>query len=115
MLTVLDYENVLDERDQKKRIEIVLTDTYNEYEQQSAFCCYIEDHISFPFKARIRGERKSEIFTVLGFTSVEPHRVVCKINLNGSKSRMPLTEIDPIEKDSVNSIVIDDYLEFLGL
>jgi len=110
-----EYEDVLKEKDQEKRIEIILMDTYEEIEQQEAFCCYLSDYISFPFKARIRGEKKSEIFTVLGFTSVEPHRVVCKIEIGDKKSRMPLTEIEPIKKDSPNNIVIEDYLKFLGI
>lgn len=111
---MVDYENVLDEMDRTRRIEIVLTDAYGEDERQDAFCCYLEDHMSFPFRARIRdGEGLGEM-TVLGFTSVRPHRVVCKTDINGFKSRTPLTEIEPIEEDSVNSIVIGDYLEFLG-
>jgi hypothetical protein len=110
-----EYEDVLKEKDREKRIEIVLTDAYGEYEQQSAFCSYLSDYISFPFKAKIRGEKKSEIFTVLGFTSVEPHRVVCKIEIGGKKSRIPLTEIKPINKDSPNNMVIEDYLKFLGI
>jgi len=108
-----EYEDVLTEKDQEKRIDIVLTDAYDEYEQQLAFCCYVEDYITFPFKARIRDDKNSEIFTVLGFTSVTPHRVVCEINLKGTISRMPLTEIEPIEKNSSNYIVIDDYLKFI--
>jgi len=112
---MLDYEDVLKEKDQEKRIEIVLTDAYGEDEQQIAFCTYIEDYISFPFNARIRNEEHSEIFTVLGFTSVTLHRVICEIDLNGSKSRIPLTEIEPIEKDTVNFIVIDDYIRFLSI
>jgi len=108
-----EYEDVLNEKEQERRIEIVLIDTYGEIEQQEAFCCYLSDYISFPFKAKIRDEKDSEIFMVLGFTSVEPHRVVCKIEIGGKKSRMPLTEIEPIEKDSPNNLVIEDYLKFL--
>ena len=108
-----EYEDVLTEKDPEKRIEIVLTDAYDEYEQQIAFCCYLEDYITFPFKARIRDDKNSEIFTVLGFTSVTPHRVVCEIDLKGIISRMPLSEIEPIEKNSSNYIVIDDYLKFV--
>ena len=93
---------------------MVLTDAYGEYEQQTALCCYLEDHMSFPFRARIRDVDDPEVLTVLGFTSVRPHRVVCRVDLNGSETRMPLTEIEPIKEDSANSIVIGDYLEFLG-
>ena len=110
-----EYEDVLNEKEQERRIEIVLMDAYGEYEQQEAFCCYLSDYISFPFKAKIRDEKNSEIFTVLGFTSVEPHRVVCKIEIGGKKSRMPLTEMEPIKKVSHNYIVIGDYLKFLGI
>ena len=112
---MLDYENVLNEKDQEKRIEIVLIDAYSEYEQHVAFCCYREDYISFPFKARFREEKYSEVFTVLGFTSVEPYRVILKIDINGSKARTPLTEIVPIDKDSTNYVVINDYLRFLNI
>lgn len=110
-----EYENILTEKDQEKRIEIVLTDAYGEDEQQTAFCCYLGDHITFPFEAKIRDEKDSELFTVLGFSSIEPHRVVCEIDIKGMKSRMPLTEIEPIEKNSSNSIVIGDYLKFLRI
>ena len=109
-----DFENVLDETDRGRRIEIVLTDAYGEDEQQNAFCCYLEDYMSFPFRARIRDEEDSGEMTVLGFTSVRPHRVVCRVDPDSSKTLIPLTEIEPIEEDSVNSIVIGDYLEFLG-
>jgi len=107
------YENVLAEKDQEKRIDIVLTDAYDEYEQQIAFCCYLEDHITFPFNARIRDDKDSEIFTVLGFTSVTPHRVVCEIDLKSTLSRIPISEIEPIDKNSSNYMVIDDYLKFI--
>ena len=108
-----EYENILTEKDQEKRVEIVLTDAYDEYEQQIAFCCYLGDHIIFPFKARIRDNKDSTMFTALGFTSVTPHRVVCEIDLKGTISRMPLTEIEPVEKHSSNYFVIDDYLKFI--
>ena len=108
-----EYENVLAEKDQEKRIDIVLTDAYDEDERQIAFCCYLEDHITFPFKARIRDDKDSETFTVLGFISVTPHRVVCEIDLKGTLSRMPLSEIEPIDKNSSNHMVIDDYLKFI--
>ena len=109
-----DYKDVLKEKYQEKRIEIVLTDAYGEDEQQEAFCCYLADHTSFPFKAKIRGESDSKIFTVLRFTSITPHRVVCEVDIDGTKSRMPITEIESIEKDSPNEIVISDYLKFIG-
>lgn len=111
---MIDYENVLAEKNREKRIEIVLTDSYGKDEQDIAFCCYLEDHITFPFKAWIRGRKKSDVFTVLQFTSVTPRRVVCEIDLNGTTSLMPLTEIEPIEKKSTNTIVIDDYLTYIG-
>lgn len=111
---MVGYENVLEEKNRKKRIEIILTDSYDEYEQDEAFCCYLEDYLTFPFKARIRGEKKSEPFTVLRFTSVTPHRVVCKIDLKGTTSRMPLTEIEPIDTHSTNTLVIGDYLTYIG-
>jgi hypothetical protein len=109
-----DYEDVLDETDRRRRIEIVLTDAYGEDERQAAFCCYLEDHMSFPFRARMRDGEGSGVVTGLGFTTVRPHRFVCRVDLDGAETRMPLTEIEPVEGDSVNSIVIGDYLEFLG-
>ena len=116
---MIDYknvltENVLTEKDREKRIDIVLTDSYGEDEQDIAFCCYLEDYITFPFNARIRGRKKSNIFTVLGFTSVTPRRVVCEIDLKGATSLMPLTEIEPTDKKSTNVLVIGDYLTYIG-
>jgi hypothetical protein len=111
---MIDYENVLAEKNQEKRIEIILTDSYGEDEQDIAFCCYLEDYIIFPFKARIRGRKKSDVFTVHRFTSVTPQRIVCKIDLNGTTSLMPLTEIEPTDKKSTNAIVIGDYLTYIG-
>lgn len=111
---MVDYENVLTEKNREKRIKLVLTDSYGTDEQDIAFCCYLEDYITFPFKARIRGRKKSDIFTILGFTSVTPRRVVCEIDLNGTTSLMPLSEIEPIEKKSTNTVVIGDYLTYIG-
>ena len=110
---MIGYENVLKEKNQDKRIEIVLTDSYDGYEQQSAICCYLEEYIKFPFKAKMRGEKNSKVFTVLRFTSIEPHRVVCKVDLDGNKIRVPLTEIEPLDKKSGNGTVISDFLRFL--
>jgi len=111
---MIDYQNVLAEKNREKRIGIVLTDSYGEDEQDIAFCCYLEDYIMFPFKARIRGQKKSDIFTVLKFTSVTPRRIVCEIDLKGTTSRMPITEIEPIDKKSANAVVIGDYLTYIG-
>jgi len=112
---MIEYENILSELNGEKRIEIILIDAYGEDEQQIAFCCYLEDYLSFPFKARIRNQKNSVCFSVLGFTSVVPHRVVCNIDLNGTSSRMPITEIEPVDEQSINTMVIDDYICFLGL
>lgn len=109
------FENVLEERNQQKRIEIVLTDAYGEYEQMEAFLCYLDEYLSFPFQATIKNEPISVEFTVLGFTSLEPNRVVCKIKINGVISRTPLTEIEPIEQTNHNFLIISDYLVFLGI
>jgi len=111
---MLDYERVLEEKDQKRRIDIVLTDAYGEYEQHEAFCCYLEEYISFPFKAVLRDEKDPEIFTVLGFRPMRSHYIVFEIKIKGVRSRIPITEITPIEKDTVNSIVIEDYLRYAG-
>ena len=110
-----EYDDVLKEKNQNKRIEIVLTDAYREDEMQSAFCCYLEDNIKFPFEAKIRGDKKSKRFTVLRFTSLTPHRIVCEIEFEERiKSRMPLTEIELMDKKSPNNIVISDYLKFIN-
>ena len=110
-----EYENILDEMDQDKRIEIILTDAYGEDEIQTAFCCYLEDYIKFPFEAKIKNEKNSKNFKVLRFTSIVPHRVVCEIEFeDGIKSRMPLTEIEPLDKKSSNNTVINDYLKFIN-
>lgn len=110
-----EYENILDELDQDKRIEIVLTDAHGEDEIQTAFCCYLEDYIKFPFEAKIRKDRNSKKFRALRFTSIVPHRVVCEIEFEeGIKSRMPLTEIEPLDRESSNNIVINDYLKFIN-
>src|SRR3989338_3746913 len=112
---MVEYDNILDEQNQDKRIEIVLTDSYGEDEIQIAFCCYLEDYIKFPFEAKIRGDRNSKIFTVLRFTSINTNRIVCEVKLDKViKSRMPLTEIEPINEESSNNIVIGDYLKFIN-
>ena len=110
-----EYKEVLKEKDQDKRIEIVLTDSYGDDEMQTAFCCYLEDYIKFPFEAKIRNDRDSKKFKVLRFTSIVPQRVVCEIEFDeGTKSRMPLTEIEPLDKKSANNIIIGDYLKFIN-
>ena len=101
----MEYEDILKEKDQEKRFEMILTDVYGEDEIQQAFCCYIEDYISFPFEAKIREEKDSKKFKVLRFTSITPHRVVCEVEYEGRiKSRMPLIEIKPADKGSSNNI-----------
>ena len=110
---MVEYENVMKEKNQDKRIDIILTDAYDEHEQQSAICCYLEEYIKFPFKAKMRGEKNSKEFTVLRFTSISPHRVVCKVDVDGIKIRVPLTEIEPLDNKSSNTTVISDFLKLI--
>jgi len=71
-------------------------------------------YIKFPFEAKIKNEKNSKNFKVLRFTSIVSHRVVCEIEFEeGIRSRMPLTEIEPLDKKSSNNTVINDYLKFI--
>ena len=107
-------ENILNERNRTNRIELVLTDAYDEDEQDEAFCCYLGDYIKFPFMAKFRGTKNSEIFKVLKFTSLTPHRVICESKFCGKLIRTSLSEIEPISKNSDNSTIIEDYLSYIG-
>ncbi|MFT4304693.1 MAG: calcium-binding protein [Candidatus Woesearchaeota archaeon] len=110
---MIEYNEILKEKNREKRIEIVLTDAYGDDEQNEAICCYLSDYMVFPFDAKIRDDKNSEIFRVLRFTSITPNQIVCEINLNGRITRISLTEIEPIDKKSTNNLIIEDYLYFI--
>lgn len=47
---MVDYENVLEENDREKRIEIILTDSYNEFEQDEASAAILKITLPSPLK-----------------------------------------------------------------
>ena len=110
----ITFENILDEPNRDKRIEIVLVDTYDEGEQRAAFCVYLEDNIEFPFKAKLRNTKKSEVFTVTRFSRLDPDiGIVCDVKIDGKSLKVPITEIEPIDNRK-NDMIIKDYLKWLG-
>ena len=79
-------------REERIEIEIVV-DCYNESERYSAWICYLEDKLEFPFRARCVAARKSsplksgekvEIMSLLDGDCDEPSEIFVQARWQGA-------------------------------
>ena len=108
-----------DAREERIDNEIVV-DCYNEHEAWSGWCCYLEDHLSFPFQAEcIRVRRGSplkagERVTVTGLfvddeavDSLAPMQV--EVVWQGHSLAVPLAQLRGIDVNAAATEAIADW------
>jgi hypothetical protein len=91
-------------REERIEIEIVV-DCYNESERYSAWICYLEDKLEFPFRARCVAARKSsplksgekvKIVSMLDEDCEKPSEIFVLARWQGRELRLPLAQLKGI-------------------
>jgi hypothetical protein len=105
------------EREERIDMEIVI-DAYGESERYSGWSCYLEDHLSFPFKAKCIKSRsvsplkKGEQVTVLGLlddSSGNFSEMTVKIRWQGRMMGVPLAQLVGVDVDEDTEEAIADW------
>lgn len=107
------YDDIKDLKTRKERYEWAITDCWGYWEQLSGICLYAEKCLEFPFKAKIKG-CGNRIFKITGLASDcdVNTRVLCFAEVNNVKTKVPLSEIIPLNPSKRNKMIIMDYQEW---
>ncbi|ODS35816.1 MAG: hypothetical protein A7316_03295 [Candidatus Altiarchaeales archaeon WOR_SM1_86-2] len=107
------YDEIKDLKTREERYEEATIDCYNEEEELTAICMYAEDCLEFPFKAKIK-DCGDTIFEITGLASNcnVNTRVLCFAEANNIKTKVPLSEIIPVNPSERNKMIIEDYREW---
>ena len=107
------YDELKDLKTREERYESATTDCYGEDELLSGICMYAEEYLEFPFKARIKDCRDT-IFEITGLASDcnINTRVLCFAKAESIKTKVPLSEIIPVNPSERNKMIIEDYREW---
>lgn len=78
----------------------------------TTICMYAEECLKFLFKAKIKDCRDT-IFEITGLASNCDinTRVLCFAEAGGIKTKVPLSEIIPVNPSERNKMIIEDYQE----
>jgi hypothetical protein len=92
------------------RYESATIDCYGEDELLSGICMYAEKYLEFPFKAKIK-DRGNTVFEITGLASDCDinTRVLCFAEAESIKTKVPLSEIIPVNPSERNKMIIEDY------
>jgi Calcium binding len=99
------------------QIDIVV-DCYNESERYSAWICYLEDKLEFPFRARCVATRKSsplksgekvEIVSMLDEDCDEPSEIFVQARWQGRELGLPLAQLEGIGVSNQTAEAIADW------
>ena len=88
----------------RERIEEILTDTYDEYEQLSAWEVTFQDEVETPFPATLFGAPVE----VQGFQAGDSDALQCLVVGQGQKRWIGIEDLDP-------KGLPDDFADILGL
>ena len=107
------YDEIKNLKTRKERYELTIVDCHDEEELLTAICMYAEEYLKFPFNAKIKdcGDTVFEITGLASNCDVNT-RVLCFAEANNIKTKVPLSEIIPVDPSERNKMIIDDYLEW---
>jgi len=109
-------EDIPKMRSQKRRLDSIMVDTYDEWEQDAAMETYVGDCLHCPFEARMRGGRKrrKEKVRVLRIICNEGREIKCDALVRGARVRIPLLGIEPLSGSDIGTRhVLADYRAYL--
>jgi hypothetical protein len=104
-------------REERIEIEIVV-DCYNESERYSAWICYLEDKLEFPFLARciaprkvspLKSGEKVEIMSLLDEDCDEPSEIFVQARWQGRELGLPLAQLEGIGVSNQAAEAIADW------
>jgi len=103
-------------REERITMEIMV-DAYGEEEHAMSWYYYLDDVLSFPFKAECSIERntsplrKGEIVKVLGMSDIDDcmKEMFVQIEWQGREMGVPLVQLEPIGVDDETQQAIDDW------
>jgi len=107
------YDELKDLETREERYEEATVDCYGEEEELTAICMYAEEYIEFPFNAKIKdcGDTIFEIPELASNCDINT-RVLCFAEAEGIKTKVPLSEIIPVNPSGRNKMIIEDYREW---
>lgn len=95
----------------------IVVDAYNEVEQAMGWYCYLQDKITFPFKAHCVFKRASsplkvdEIVNVISMADTDDclHDMLVNIGWEGDELSIPLSQLEGIDVDSQTEQALNDW------
>jgi hypothetical protein len=109
------------EREQRIQNEIIV-DCYGEYEQAAGWHCYLEDHLTVPFKAKCVAERtisplkRGEVVEVIGMADQDDclHEMFVIIRFLNRRFAVPLVQLEPLDADESTVEAVGDWHYWMG-
>jgi Calcium binding len=108
----------IDQAREERITHDIVVDCYNESERFSGWCCYLEDKLKFPFRARCvvmdpvsplkRGE-EVEVIGLIGDDRPSPGGIFAQIRWQGRKMGVPLAQLKGVEVDPETAEAIADW------
>jgi Calcium binding len=103
-------------REERIEMEIVV-DAYDEDERAMGWCCYLEDKLNVPFRARCIAEREvsplgvGDEVEVVGFSSESESRREMLVSIRWDKRTLavPLAQLEVIDGDEPTREAVEDW------
>jgi hypothetical protein len=113
------------DKDQEREDRIyneAIVDCYDEYEQAAGWHCYLEDRLTFPFKAKCVKVRTmsplklDEIVEVMNMADQDDclHEMFAIIRFMDRRLAVPLAQLQPIDADESTTEAIEDWHYWVG-
>ena len=108
------YDEIKDQKTREERYESATIDCYGEDELLSGICMYAEEYLKFPFNAKIKdcGDTIFEITVASHQTAMLIQESSRFAEAEGIKTKVPLSEIIPVNPSERNKMIIEDYREW---
>lgn len=108
-------------REERIQNEIIV-DCYGDYEIAAGWHCYLEDHLTFPVKARCIIERttsplkRGEVVEVINMADQNDclHEMFVMIRFMDRRLGIPLTQLEPIDADEETTQAVGDWRYWFG-
>ena len=108
-------------REERIDYEIVV-DAYDEYERSEGWYAYLDDTLTFPFRAKVIQElgrsplQNDEIVTVLNMANMEDceSSMYVEVDWKGRTFAAPLEQLYPIEGDEKTIEAVEDWHYWIG-
>ena len=120
---MLPMTRLKENKSRERRIEMeIVVDAYNAVEPAMGGYYYLEERLSFPFKARCNSKREvsplrvGEVVTVLGMAREEEceSEMFVRLTWNGRRMAVPLSQLQPLAVDPPTNEAVADWHYWVG-